>query len=218
MDQILEIYGRVYDLVINEAKLVEDSGSSSKSGHTFEDVVARGIYDACYRTSYQCKPARHTPNLPTFSGMKHQFDCWFGKENLDYVIECKRRKASTKDQIYYLNARIIDYILGLKKEDGNFDRRIKGIFVSTAPVDDNSLAYAFAYGMTVIEPLSPPLELLLIDCKEHSTVEAVHRLEQALPKFNPIFDDTYELQLNPETLVRDYRYLVKLSRERSNSR
>ncbi len=144
--------------------------------------------------------------------MKHQFDCWFGRENLDYVVECKRRKIATKEQIYYLNARIIDYILGLRKVDGKMDRRIKGVFVSTAPVDDNSLAYSFAYGITVIEPMSPPIECLLLGSHDSSLTDALTRLQTVVPKFNPIFDDKYEIEPSPETLVKDYRYLIKLTK------
>ena len=199
---------RIYGLVVHEAKLVKSSGSDTKKGHTFEDIVSRSVYDICLEVDYQCKSARHTPNLPTFSGARHQFDCWFGSEDVDYVVECKRRKMATKDQIYYLNARLIDYVLGLKQRDDS--RKIKGVFVSTAPVDDNSLSYSFAYAMDIIEPGTPPIEHMISEESDPVIREGLNALYSKLPKFNPLFGDVLENTSSFDTLVKDYRYLLRL--------
>lgn len=200
------VLGELYVLVRREGKAIGGTPGTSGGGHTFEDSVSRRIHGLSKDLGFRSISARHTLELPTFSGIRHQIDCSFDIADISYLLECKRRKMSTKDQIHYFNSVIADYTLGLRLKNAN--RSVKGIFLSTAAIDDNSLAYSLAYGLSIIDPVHPPLELLISREKDESLKSALVALREKIPPFNPLHYDRLAQEVAPETLLREYKFLL----------
>ncbi len=93
----------------------------------------------------------------TFSGNKYQFDASFTADKTAYVIECKRKKSTTNESLFYFNAKLIDHLLVANREF-----QLEGIFLSTSPIERSARNYGISYGMRVIDPQWPPLEHLLL--------------------------------------------------------
>jgi hypothetical protein len=201
-----KVLQELYLLVRREGLAIGGAGGTSDAGHTFEDTVSRRIHALSKDLGFQSTPARHTLELPTLSGTKHQIDCSFNIAEVSYLVECKRRKASAKDQIHYFNSVIADYTLGLRLR--NAGHLVKGIFLSTAPVDDNSLAYSLAYGLAVIDPAHPPIEFLVAREKDESLKRAIVAFGEKVPPFNPLHRDRLNQEFAPETLLREYKFLL----------
>ena len=140
----------------------------TRAGHLFENVTAQKIYSHARSLGLRPNPPRHTLNYPTFSGGSYQFDASFSLGDVTYVIECKRTKMPAKGHIHYFNSQILDYLLGAKIRKQNLV--MKGIFLSTVKVRESSMIYAIANGITVIDPVSPPLEYMVSTLKEGSVL------------------------------------------------
>lgn len=196
----------MYNLVRSEA--TQKDKSSSRIGYKFENIAAQRIYHLAKELGLKPNPPRYTLKYPTFSGNFHQFDNSFTFKRIIYVIECKRREVSAKDHIYYFNSKILDYLFGAKVRRENLP--MKGIFLSTIEVGESSMIYAIAYGITVIDPRSPPIEHMLLTSKEDSPVhKALEELRQKLPDQTRILDFEHTLTKKPADLYKKYRYLCK---------
>jgi len=199
-----EFLSRLYPLVCEASE--KYSGKYSK-GRTFEDKTAEQIYAVARELGFQPNPPRLTLELPTISGNRHQFDASFQHENTYYLVECKNTKTAAKDYIYYFYSKILDYIYA--SSDGS---KFKAIFVCAVEVPDSAWRYSIAYGVRVLDPISPPLEYMI------KTSEKNPRLQKAMSNY---LEKTESISLNnwdlldsdPERLLDEYRYFCTRWRE-----
>lgn len=199
-----EFLSRLYPLVCEASK--KYSGKYSK-GRTFEDKTAEQIYAVARELGFQPNPPRLTLELPTISGNRHQFDASFQHENTYYLVECKNTKTAAKDYIYYFYSIILDYIYA--SSDGS---KFKAIFVCAVEVPDSAWRYSIAYGVRVLDPISPPLEYMI------KTSEKNPRLQKAMSNY---LEKTESISLNnwdlldsdPDRLLDEYRYFCTRWRE-----
>jgi len=199
-----EFLSRLYPLVCKASE--KYSGKHSK-GRTFEDKTTEQIYAVARELGFQPNPPRLTLELPTISGNRHQFDASFQHENTYYLVECKNTKTAAKDYIYYFYSKILDYIYA--SSDGS---KFKAIFVCAVEVPDSAWRYSIAYGVRVLDPISPPLEYMI------KTSEKNPRLQKAMSNY---LEKTESISLNnwdlldsdPERLLDEYRYFCTRWRE-----
>lgn len=151
-----KLIANLFIIIRNECKA--SVKSSSKEGFTFEDKVSQKAYACMREYPVTVFPPRSTLNYPTISGLKHQFDGIVMDENVFYVIECKKRGTAAIDQVFGFNSKILDYAL---KYDFSSNFQIKGIFLCTAKINENTRKYAFAYGIIPIDPAFPPLQAII---------------------------------------------------------
>jgi hypothetical protein len=207
-----KILSSLYEIVCQEATKLSHKGMV-KEAFQFEDKICDAIKFSAEKDTYVSSP-REILNLPTFSGNKHQVDCFFTYNKITYVAECKRRQIATKDQIYYFNSILLDYVLGLKVQ--HIDHFVKGIFISTAPIDDNSLRYCIVYAITVIHPDFPPMEYMLSKTADENLNCALKTLYEKLPGLNPLFKEERidYLHWNSLSLLDEYKFLIELWKAR----
>lgn len=199
-----EFLSRLYPLVCEASE--KYSGKYSK-GRTFEDKTAEQIYAVARELGFQPNPPRLTLELPTLSGNRHQFDASFQHENIYYLVECKNTKTAAKDYIYYFYSKILDYIYA--SDDGI---QFKAIFVCAVEVPDSAWRYSIAYGVRVLDPVSPPLEYMI------KTGEKQPKLQKAmsnyLEKIESISLKNWDLlDSDPNRLLDEYRYFCSRWRE-----
>jgi len=205
------LFSSLYSLVREEAK-VKRKMDRTKAGHLFEDVTAQKIYSHARSLGLRPNPPRHTLSHPTFSGGFYQFDASFSLDDVIYVIECKRTKMPAKVHIHYFNSQILDYLLGAKKRKEN--SVMKGIFLSTVRVRESSVIYAIANGITVIDPVSPPLEYMVSTLKDGSVLsKAMKQLLVKWPDSSSILDFDRVRRWSASNLLKEYRFLCKRWRE-----
>lgn len=177
------------------------------AAHAFEDATAQKIYFHAKGLGLRPTPPRHTLNYPTFSGDTHQFDASFRVGNITYVIECKKRKMAAKEHIHYFNSKVLDYVLGARARGESFP--MKGIFLSTVEVGEASMIYAIAYGIMIIDPVSPPIEHMMATVSRNSPLwRALQDLKDKLPNLH--VSDFNVADRRPATdLYNQYRFLRK---------
>lgn len=204
-----ELLFALFELVKREESL--EVADRAAAGHAFEDRASQKVYLVAKTLGLQAYPPRSTLPLPTFSGLEYQLDasCAWGQNVC--LIECKRRKLSVREQIYYFNAKIIDYVLGCMSEGRG--ERFKGLFLSTAQLDRSSVIYAWAYGMDVLDPYSPPIGYMLRTAKNGDLRKALQDLKQKVPVINPLYTPNQKRVLQTETLYSRYTFLRKRWRE-----
>lgn len=191
--------------------------TKTRAGHLFEDVTAQKIYSHARSLGLRPNPPRHTLNYPTFSGDSYQFDASFSLGDDIYVIECKRTKMPAKVHIHYFNSQIFDYLLGAKIRKQNL--LMKGIFLSTVKVRESSMIYAIANGITVIDPVSPPMEYMVSTLKEGSVLsKAMKELLDKLPDSSSILDFDRVRRWSASDLFKEYRFLCKRWRDELETR
>lgn len=196
----------LYSLVQEEAKLAV-GGSKSSLGHEFEDKVAKSIWQCARLSHVQTLPPRHTLDLPTVSGQKHQFDAAYRVDKNFHVFECKRTKTTPIEDVYYFNAKIIDYALKFNPESKPF--LLKGTFVSYNETGDQSLTYALAYGLEIIDPVTPPLEIVVGTAKDTNLKNAVEHFRETLPRLEKVLFKKSEDNVDPAELCKMYRFYVR---------
>ena len=201
-----EVLTELYDLVCHEAGSVPPTGTTPAGGHSFENLVSQRLHGLSKEWDFRSDPARYTLDRPTFSGIRHQIDIPFILESRMYLLECKRRKISTKEQMHYFNSIISDYVLGSRLKGLRY--RYKGIFLSTAEVDSNSLSYAISFGITVVDPIHPPVEVMRKRSKDTNFRNALGLLLRKLPAENPLYDPRVEQEFLPADLLREYEFLA----------
>jgi hypothetical protein len=203
-----KILSSLYEVVCEEATKLSHKGIF-KEAFQFEDKICGAIKFSAEKGIY-VSPPREILNLPTFSGNKYQVDCFFTYNKITYAVECKRRQITTRDQIYYFNSILLDYVLGLKVH--HIDHFVKGIFISTAPIDDNSLKYCIVYAITVIHPDFPPIEYMLSKAADENLKRALMILQEKLPHLNPLFKEGQVDNLHRDALnlLDEYKYLIGL--------
>jgi hypothetical protein len=87
---------------------------------------------------------------------------------------------------------------------------MKGIFLSTVKVKDNSMIYAIAHGITVIDPVSPPVEHMLTTANEGSALgKALKALCDGWPSSSSIFDSDISGRKPAASIFAEYRFLLK---------
>ena len=199
-----EFLSRLYPLVCEASETY--SGKYSK-GRKFEDKTAEQIYAVARELGFQPNPPRLTLELPTLSGNHHQFDASFQHENNYYLVECKNTKTAAKDYIYYFYSKILDYIYAT--DDG---RQFKGIFVCAVEVPDSAWRYSIAYGVRVLDPVSPPLEHMIKTGDKH--VKLQKAMISYLEKIESISLKNWDLvDSDPNRLLDEYRYFCNRWRE-----
>ena len=201
-----EILAELHDLVCHEASSVPPTGTTPAGGHSFENLVSQRLHGLSKEWDFRSNPARYTLDRPTFSGIRHQIDSLFILESRMYLLECKRRKISTKEQMHYFNSIISDYVLGSRLRGQHY--RYKGIFLSTAQVDSNSLTYAMSFGITVVDPVHPPVEVMMKRSKDANFRTALSLLLGRMPGENPLYDSRLEQEFLPADLLREYEFLA----------
>jgi hypothetical protein len=205
-DEIGEILKSLYILSIKKRHTKE--GSRPIDGHKFEDETSQQIYNLAQKQGLEPNPPRMTLQYPTVSGNQHQFDASFRIGNCIFVIECKNTKTAAKDYVYYFNAKILDYLLA--EPDGK-ELMIRGIFLCLVPLIKSAWLYSLAYGMRVVDPISPPIEYMIDETDDENLKAALTSL---LIKVNGITPTG----LNPEHhspshLLAEYRFLSTRWRE-----
>ena len=199
-----EFLSRLYPLVCEAS---EKYSGKYRKGRTFEDKTAEQIYAVARELGFQPNPPRLTLELPTISGNRHQFDASFQHENTYYLVECKNTITAAKDYIYYFYSKILDYIYA--SSDGS---QFKAFFVCAVEVPDSAWRYSIAYGVRVLDPISPPLEYMI------KTSEKNPRLQKAMSNY---LEKTESISLNnwdlldsdPDRLLDEYRYFCTRWRE-----
>jgi hypothetical protein len=152
-----ELMSVLFALLHDECN-VQTEATPTKEGFSFEDHVSQRAYQQIRKYPITVLPPRSTLNYPTVSTLRHQFDVTEVNENTFFVVECKKRGTTLIDQVFSFNSKILDYAL----EDRFADHfGIKGIFLSTAEMNDNIRKYAFAYGMIPIDPTFPPIQSMI---------------------------------------------------------
>jgi len=202
-----QLLSSFYSLVKEEAK-TKRKMTRTRAGHLFEDVTARKIYSHARSLGLRPNPPRYTLNYPTFSGLTYQFDGSFNLGNAVYVVECKRTKIPAKVHLHYFNSQILDYLFGARaKKD---ELVMNGIFLSTVRVKRNSMIYAIANGIMVIDPVSPPLEHMRSTLEEGSVLfRAIEQLLEKWPDSRTILDFGRVRRWSASDLLKEYRFLCK---------
>ena len=119
---------------------------------------------------------------------------------------------AAKEYIYYFNSKILDYVFGAMIQKKTLP--IKGIFLSTVKVGDSSMIYAVAYGITVIDPESPPLEHMLSTSREGTALHrAIKDLLRRMPNLSVIFKVNQIGVYSAVNLYGNYRFLCKRWRD-----
>ncbi len=204
-----EVLSELYDLVCREACSVPPTGTTPAGGHSFENLVSQRLHSLSKEWGFRSNPARYTLDRPTFSGIRHQIDSLFILESgVMHLLECKRGKISTKVQMHYFNSIISDYVLGSRLKGLHY--RYKGIFLSTAEVDSNSLTYAISFGITVVDPVHPPVEVMKKRSKDLNFKNVLSLLLRKMPGESPLYDPRLEQEFLPADLLREYEFLVSL--------
>jgi len=199
-----EFLSRLYPLVCEASdKYIGKSGK----GRKFEDETAEQIYAVAYELGFQPNPPRFTLELPTISGNRHQFDASFRHEDTYYLIECKNTKTAAKDYVYYFYSRILDHIFA--SNDGS---KFKGVFICAVEVPDSAWRYSIAYGVRVLDPVSPPLEYMIKTSEKHPKLQKA--MSNYLEKTESISFNNWDLlDPDPDRLLDEYRYFCTRWRE-----
>ena len=147
-------------------------------------------------------PSRQVLDWPTISGNQYQFDALFTTSEYTHAIECKRKKLTTNENLFYFNAKILDYVLATKV------RQLQGIFLSTAPIERSAKVYALGYGLTAIDPQTPPLDYLMgRTASEGPLGKALALLKQKID--GTIFTFSLDGRTHPPTsLYSEYEFLL----------
>jgi len=145
-------------------KQVQGLNTGGSAGHQFEDITVETVYNTTCREASTLKPflPRYTLPLPTASGLPHQIDVVVRERSYVYhLIECKFKQSVNIEELYALNAKLLDYAFGAQVREQK--TRFRGYFFTTYPkVNENFLRYALAWGIVLIAPgCPPPLEHLL---------------------------------------------------------
>lgn len=146
---------------------VQDLSTDGSAGHRFEDLTVEKVYAACQKLA-TLKPLlpRYTLKLPTVSGLHHQIDVIVREGTSGYhLTECKFKQSVSIEELYALNAKLLDYAFGamIRAQKTQF----RGYFFTTSPkVNDNFHKYALAWGIVLVAPGGPPpLEHMLSKAK-----------------------------------------------------
>ena len=191
----------LYDAVKEESRR-EGERSPINEGHNFESRISDVVFAKTKEMDFITYPPRYTLESSTASGNHYQFDASFLANGIFYGIECKRKKFSTNENLYYYNAKIMDYALS----SGN--KRIEGIFLSTSPLENAARLYAIAYGLTAIDPNWPPIDYLLEQSIDDSQMtRALADLQQRVLNICPSFS-IEQSSGNPEKIFEEYRFLL----------
>ncbi len=149
-------------------------GGVPSSGKKFEDYMVKQVYIRLMQlqVGYRIFPPRHTLHDPTYSGVRHQFDIVVSKQDELVTVECKFREYTHIDELFATQGKLIDYC-----------QRPKSIFLSTAlHVNDEMYYYAMAHHIKLISPSLPPVEYMLHDVKNGTSL--AERLEKLRDRIN----------------------------------
>lgn len=200
---LAKLYDLLFKLVLKE-KRTPKKGSRQRLGHDFEDSVYKIIWEWANTSNAQPLPPRHTLVLPTISGHTYQFDAGYKSGNTYHLFECKRVKMSVTENVHYFTSKIIDYQY---KMDPNISpNEFQGTFISNSEVGDQSLEYALAYGITVVDPETPPLELILSTKIEENLKIVIKDFLDSLPNLKNVLCHGYKLNINSKELCKKYRF------------
>jgi hypothetical protein len=189
---------RLYELCT--AKPKDEGTNRVVAGHTFEDETAQQIYYFARNSGLEANPPRTTLNLPTLSGNAHQFDSSFQHGGEMFVVECKNTREAAKEYLYTFNAKIMDYVDAIKPGQ---NLAFHGFFLSTVPVAESAWRYSLAYGIRIVDPLSPPPEYVLEKYPDDSiTVAFKNILEKMLE-----LGQSYDAGENAPKILQEYRFL-----------
>jgi len=191
-----EFLCRLYPLVCQ----VSEKYDGRDKGRRFEDETSEEIYSLAYEQGFQPNPPRLTLELPTISGNRYQFDASFRHDNTWYLVECKNTRTAAMDYVYYFNSKILDYLYATSNND-----RFKGIFLSAVDVPDSAWRYSIAYGLRILDPISPPLELMINNCGRDMSLKVA--LERYLEKIKSLSLHNWDLfEFNTFRMHEEYRY------------
>lgn len=142
---------------------LEELNTDGSAGHDFEDQIVQRIFSAVNTGSgFKPFPPRTTLKLNTVSGLFYQIDVVVLEGQSTYhLIECKFTKTANIEELYALNAKLLDYAFGAQKAGQKLT--FKGYFVTgLTGVNDNFYQYSIAWGITpIILGGIPPLEYMI---------------------------------------------------------
>ena len=120
------------------------------SGKKFEDFMFKQLYQAVRQHgASDVYPPRYTLRQATSSGIFHQFDLLVRGDELT-AVECKFRKKVGIDALFAFVGKLLDY-----REPP------KGIFVTTAELNEDSFCYALAHHISIVCLSLPPVEYMM---------------------------------------------------------
>jgi hypothetical protein len=196
-DPVGSLLCRLYELC--QGKADDKGGNRVVEGHRFEDETSEQIYHFAREAGLDPNPPRTTLMLPTLSGNVHQFDgCLRSGENI-FAVECKNTREAAKDYLYYFNAKLMDYTQSPRFPKSS---HLRGIFVSTVSVAESAWRYGLAYGIRIVDPVSPPPEYMLSDARDDALRVG---LEQLLTKIVEMRNGEEQPGGAPR-LLEEYRY------------
>jgi hypothetical protein len=200
---IEKLLGSLYDLVVEESEKPV-SGSRSKAGHGFEDATADEIVKRARELGLKPNPPRYTPKLPTLSGNLYQYDASFIHSGVTFLAECKRREMTGREHVFYLGSRILDHVLGARLKGKTLS--IRGIFMSTTDLPESAWLYALAYGITILEPSSPPIEWIITRLAQDSVLrDPLQKLVEDISGMSDPMNPNR--RRSPQEVLKEYRYL-----------
>lgn len=205
----------LFSLVKRESSKLAKNKPTTRSGFEFENFVANSLLEHFIKSRYGEKvyPPRCELAYPTFSGIKHQFDNIVEFAKTFFVIECKRRKASAKDQILAFNAKILDYALGFVAHNLAF--QIKGVFLSTAKISEGARSYALGFGMVPLDADCPWLDYMASKARKDCILQRqLDDLKVKLSFTLPALLDMPVSKRDPQHLLILYQQVHQMWRSR----
>jgi hypothetical protein len=100
---------------------IHQLNTDGSAGHDFENQIVKRTHTAISKISgLKALPPRTTLSLPTVSGLQHQIDVVVRDgASIYHLIECKFKKSFDIEEIYALNAKLLDYTFGAMKYGHN---------------------------------------------------------------------------------------------------
>jgi hypothetical protein len=147
---------------IFQQNFLEQLSTDGSAGHDFENLVVQRVYTTVSKDGrFKVYPPRNTLKLGTLSRLYHQIDVVVIEGGSTYhLIECKFIKAADIEELYALNAKLLDYAIGSLRSGLSINFR--GYYLTgLTNVNDNFYQYSIAWGITpIVLGGLPPLEYM----------------------------------------------------------
>jgi hypothetical protein len=153
-------------------KWLDELKTDGSAGHDFENQIVQRVYAVVSKQGgYKASPPRTTLKLHTVSNLNHQIDIIVAEGVSTYhLIECKFTKSANIEEVYALNAKLLDYAFGALRAQQN--SVFRGYFLTgLTGVNKNFYKYAITWGITpIVLNGMPPLEYIAYKTPKDSTL------------------------------------------------
>jgi hypothetical protein len=151
---------------------LDELETNGSAGHDFENQIVQRVFLAVSKQGgYKTSPPRTTLKLRTVSGLSHQIDVIVAEGVSTYhLIECKFTKLAGIEEMYALNAKLLDYAFGAL---GAQQKSVfRGYFLTgLTGVNENFYKFAIAWGITpIVLNGIPPLEYIAYKTPKDSSL------------------------------------------------